>query len=176
MTYYKVKQGTNEWICSDEGIYQLKATNTPFEVICELSQREAQAYKMTFCNANIEDLAFDAYAIALCRLQYKHSTTKEQCFSAITQEFAEMITAKKQSNDKYFIERLLEFARSYNGDPNNFRHFIEQKYCDLYKHYIKDSISDEMADVVLTILSVAIHLNVDISGAIARKKKFNELR
>jgi hypothetical protein len=125
MTYYKVKQGTNEWYCDDNAIYQLEATNTPYEIIYELSQRESQSYEMTFCNANIEDLAFDAYAIALSRLQYKHSTTKEQCFSAITQEFAEMITAQKQSKDKYFIERLLEFARSYNGDPNSFRHFIE---------------------------------------------------
>jgi NTP pyrophosphatase (non-canonical NTP hydrolase) len=45
-----------------------------------------------------------------------------------------------------------------------------------YKQFVKDSVEDELADVLIRIFSMAGHYNIDLDSVVQAKMRYNSLR
>jgi NTP pyrophosphatase (non-canonical NTP hydrolase) len=89
----------------------------------------------------------------------------------IHSELSEALEAdrnEKSANLKAFDKAMLELK-----EENSFGNTEE---ATLFQKYIKNTIEDELADVIIRTLDLCGHLGIDIERHVELKMKYNELR
>ncbi len=114
---------------------------------------------------NINDIAEKAHNHAVKCGFYKDDAELE-IISKIFEESEELMTS---ISDKRYCD--METFDQLHKDGNQQEHFLHN-----FSVNIKNSIGDEMADNVLTILAGALELGIDIEKHILYKQKYNGLR
>lgn len=123
---------------------------------------------------NLNKLAEQAHKIATDRGQWKDTEIKDVLL-VLVEELAE---ATKAHREGYVLEID-------NGsiliDSKSSRQEIDQCAGDIdfecsYEVLIKDSFQDELADVIITVLSICHEMKIDIDWHLKNKMRFNSIR
>lgn len=102
---------------------------------------------------------------------------KAQKFALMTTEIAEAIESarnNKHAHLRYFEERMIEVEQSYS--EGTLQSQKDMDFLRTFKHSIKDSVEDELADTMIRIMDYAARYNIDLERHIELKMRYNSLR
>lgn len=116
---------------------------------------------------DIKKVQEQAYNTAVKRGQYQARVSKNYCISRILEEVYEMIGAyvKRNIADREYFD----FATS--------RKWFKMPFGKAYKKYIKDTVQDEFADILITIASISHQADIELTGDVQGlewKRNFNK--
>ena len=79
----------------------------------------------------------------------------------------------RYSDISYFLERQNQIKSSYNDGTLAIK---QEDFVFLFKHCIKDTFEDELADVVIRILDLCAFKGIDLENHIKAKIRYNSSR
>ena len=112
----------------------------------------------------IDVLATIALSTAYKRGQVKTSTTFEEFTSAIQEELEELKNAS------------VVCSREQLGALQSMQNNSSAKFSAMFEHSAKDTVGDEIADIIVTCLSMARFFDIDIDTHILMKMEYNDNR
>ncbi len=97
----------------------------------------------------------------------------------IVSELGEALDAHregKRADLKEYKERIIEVGKTFNGSEEAREDFLAHYAMDLFKHRIKDTLEDELADAIIRIFDTCAYLEIDLETHIGLKMKYNTTR
>lgn len=105
---------------------------------------------------NIKEIQEKAYNTAIQQGLYSENITDDYCISKIIEEVYEMVRA--YTNNEIADREYFEFSIN--------RKWFKMPFIKAYKKYVKDSVQDEFADILIMIASFAKHRNIELTREI----------
>ena len=109
---------------------------------------------------NLNEIAEEGYKTAIKRGQWNKENNIEKALIHLHTEVSELANATKNANYGIF-EQLMDNGMSYK---------------EAYEFAIKNTIEDEISDILIINTGLAKHMEIDIEKAVIMKMKYNSER
>jgi hypothetical protein len=123
----------------------------------------------------INEIMTDIHRNAVAKGFWENDNIGEKLMLVVS-ELSESLEAHRSNKhadlDEYY-RRASEIINSYK-DPNN--DLTEEDFIMLFKHRIKDTFEDEIADTVIRLFDLCKRLDIDIETHIKLKHAYNKTR
>ena len=87
----------------------------------------------------------------------------------ITSELSEALEVDRKDENKSVPGGIKSYMSSLKSNEDD-------KFKPLFESWVKDTLPDEFADVIIRVLDLCGHLEIDIDWHIRMKMKYNQLR
>ncbi len=112
----------------------------------------------------INELAEKSYKIAKANGFYKRGVNTTEVLCHIQNEVSEAIIAHSTGD---YIYTSIKAVNGWRDDKD---------FIDSFENNVKDSFQDELADIIILVMSLSKHESIDLESHVKAKMRYNELR